>query len=52
MYLYKMPIHGVMATSGVHSEAITAWTMYIRQLVADMVNTEEVQIGGPGVTIE
>jgi hypothetical protein len=45
MYLNKTPIAGIMATSNIKSEATTAWTKYIRQLLADNVSIEEVQIG-------
>jgi hypothetical protein len=52
MFLNKMPILNIITTSKVASEAITAWTTYIRQLCADCVETATVRIGGPGVIIE
>lgn len=52
MYLHKMPVSGIIATSGVQSEAVSNWTHYIRQLCADSVREEEVIIGGPGIIIE
>lgn len=51
-YLNKMPIDGIMNTSGVGSEAITAWTKYLRQLLADCVEFKDVVIGGEGVVLE
>ena len=52
MYLNKMPIGSIIETSGVCSEAITEWTKYIRQLVADCVETEQVMIGGENIVVE
>jgi hypothetical protein len=36
IYLYLMPISGIIATYKIHSEATTAWKKYIRQLLADI----------------
>lgn len=48
----KMPIGGIEQTSGVASEAITAWTKYLSQLSAYSVNFEEVKIRGVGIVVE
>lgn len=47
-----MPVTGIVATSGHHTEAVTDWTGFIRQLCADNVDFEDVKIGGPGVIVE
>lgn len=52
MYLNKMPINGIKNTSSVHSEAITAWSQFIRQICADCVEFNDVVIGGPGIIVE
>lgn len=52
MYLNKMPIDSIIKTSGVRSESITAWTSFIRQLVSDSLDEEEIVIGGPGIIVE
>lgn len=52
MYLHKMPISGIISTSGIHSEAVSEWTKFIRQMVADCVESEQVKIGGPNIIIE
>jgi hypothetical protein len=46
MYLHKMPIAGIMAPSNIQSEATNARTKYKRQLLAYVVNIEEVKTDG------
>jgi hypothetical protein len=52
MYLHKMPIAGIKATSKIHNKETTAWIIYILQLLTDNVNIGEVQIGGPNIVTE
>jgi hypothetical protein len=43
---------GIKATSKIQSEATTEWSKHIRQLLADNVNSEEVQITGLTINIK
>ena len=47
-----MPVISLIETSGIYSEAIVAWTSYVRQLCADFVSLESVKIGGPNIVFE
>lgn len=47
-----MPVYGIIKTSGVWSEAITAWTKYVRQLIAEWFETTDAVIGGGVVVVE
>jgi hypothetical protein len=52
IYHQKMPIASTIATSKIHSKVTTACKKYIRQLLAENGNIEEVQIGCPNIFIE
>lgn len=52
LYLHKTPISEIVKTVGVGSEAVCNWTSYVRQLLAENINYEQVQIGGEGIIIE
>jgi hypothetical protein len=52
LYLHKLPISSLKATTGIGSDAICNLTSYLRQMLADSVNFEEVQVGDEGIIVE
>lgn len=42
-----MPVAGILNFTGVSSKTLTAWTLYIREMLGQMTDEEDVKIGGP-----
>lgn len=52
LYLNKLPTSGLICALGLGSEAVCGWTSYIRQLLGDTINFEQVKIGGLDIIVE
>lgn len=52
LYLHKVPTQSILLMLGIGSETMCSWTKYIRQLLADNVEFEDVVIGGKGIIVE
>ncbi len=52
LYLLKMPIKGIMTSTGCSPNTITKWCLNVRQLCTDSLELEEKKIGGEGIIVE
>lgn len=52
LYLHKVPTTEIVKMTGIQSEAVTSWCLFLREMLADDLNTEDIRIGGENVIVE